>query len=58
MKRIVTWTMALTVGFGGGGALAALRPGENDRLVVASGLAGAIVALALVELIRIWWPKI
>ncbi|MEA2582193.1 MAG: hypothetical protein QOF33_278 [Thermomicrobiales bacterium] len=57
MWKLGIWVAAALIGFGAGGAAVAIQPGQNHRLVVTTGLAGAAIAVALVELLRLWWPR-
>jgi drug/metabolite transporter (DMT)-like permease len=56
-RRIPAWVVVALAGFGMGGALVAVQPGQHDREAIATGLACAVVAVAVVELVAIWWPR-
>jgi hypothetical protein len=55
--RFPRWYLAASVGFLVGliGVSAAWQPSE--RVCLASGVVGAVVAMAVVELGALWWPR-
>jgi hypothetical protein len=55
--RLPRWYLAASVGFLTGliGVSAAWQPSE--RVALATGIAGAVVSLALVELVLLWQPR-
>lgn len=55
--RLPRWNLAASIGFLAGLIGISVVQQPSDKASLASGVAGAVVAIAVVELVALWRPR-